>query len=64
MRACFGSFEKPRGKILHNHSISLQDRSDSEMEGKIDENLRHSPHHDSSHNKNVAIHNERISTAK
>lgn len=34
MRACFGSFEKPRGKILHNHSISLQDRSDSEMEGK------------------------------
>ena len=34
MRACFGSFEKPRGKILRNHSISLRDRSDSEMEGK------------------------------
>lgn len=28
MRACFGSFEKPRGKILRNHSISLRDRSD------------------------------------
>lgn len=34
MRACFGSFEKPRGKILRNYSVSLQDRSDSEMEGK------------------------------
>lgn len=34
MRACFGSFEKPRGKILRNHSISLQARSDSEMEDK------------------------------
>lgn len=34
MAACFGSFEKPRGKILRNHSISLQDHSDSEMEGK------------------------------
>lgn len=34
MRARFGSFEKPRGKILRNHSISLQARSDSEMEGK------------------------------
>ena len=34
MRACFGSFEKPRGKILRNHSISLQDRSDNEMGGQ------------------------------
>lgn len=34
MGACFGSFEKPRGKILCNHSISLRDRSDSEMKGK------------------------------
>lgn len=34
MRACFGSFEKPRDKILRNHSISLQDRSNSEMKGK------------------------------
>lgn len=34
MRARFGSFEKPRGKILRNHSISLRDCSDSEMEGK------------------------------
>ena len=33
MRACFGSFEKPHGKILRNHSISLRDRSDSEIEG-------------------------------
>lgn len=34
MRARFGSFEKPRGKILRNHSISLRNRSDSEMEDK------------------------------
>lgn len=34
MRACFSSFEKPHGKILRNHSISLRDRSDSEMEDK------------------------------
>ena len=33
MGACFGSFEKPHGKILRNHSISLRDRSDSEIEG-------------------------------
>lgn len=33
MRACFSSFKKPHGKILRNHSISLQDRSDSEIEG-------------------------------
>ena len=33
MGARFGSFEKPRGKILRNHSISLRDRSDSETEG-------------------------------
>lgn len=32
MRACFSSFEKPHGKILRNHSISLRDRSDSEIE--------------------------------
>ena len=34
MGARFGSFEKPRGKILRNHSISLRDCSDSEMEDK------------------------------
>lgn len=34
MRARFGSFEKPCGKTLRNRSISLRDRSDSEMEDK------------------------------
>lgn len=34
MGACFGSFEKPRGKTLRNHSISLQARSSKELAHK------------------------------
>lgn len=31
MEACFGSFEKPRGKTLRNHSISLQARGGKKL---------------------------------